>query len=130
MRALERIEQWEAGTRLDSWMFKIAQNINIDEARARNRRGTAVGVEALETVAGDDGVRVVEGRSDINRVRQAVSELPNDQRALVGLVILEGKSYKEAAAILDVPIGTVMSRIARARASLNQALQGQMGTIQ
>ena len=114
-RALSRIDQWQAGTRLDSWMFRIAKNLSIDEARARARRGVKVDVEALDNAIGDDGRRIVEDRSDLVRVRQAIAALPDDQRALVALVIIDGQSYKEAAAIIDIPIGTVMSRISRAR---------------
>lgn len=127
VRALERIEQWEKGTRLDSWMFRIAQNINIDEARARARRGTAVGVEHLEAMPGDDGRVLTEERSDVRAVRKAIAALPEDQRAIVALVILEGQSYKEAAATLGIPMGTVMSRLARARAAIGAAVQGQRG---
>jgi RNA polymerase sigma-70 factor, ECF subfamily len=117
-RALSRIDQWQQGTRLDSWMFRIAQNIFIDEMRASKRRGTQVDVEALEAVAGDDGRRITEARSDMERARQAIAALPDDQRVLVALVIIDGQSYKEAAAILDIPIGTVMSRVSRARQSI------------
>jgi RNA polymerase sigma-70 factor, ECF subfamily len=117
-RALSRIDQWQQGTRLDSWMFRIAQNMFIDEVRASKRRGTQVDVETLEAVAGDDGRRITEARSDIERARQAIAALPDDQRALVALVIIDGQSYKEASAILDIPIGTVMSRISRARQSI------------
>lgn len=114
-RALSRIEQWQPGTRLDSWMFRIAQNISIDEGRARTRRGVHIDVDALAGATGEDGRRVVEDRSDLARVRQAIAALPDDQRTLVALVIIDGQSYKEAAAIVDVPIGTVMSRLSRAR---------------
>jgi RNA polymerase sigma-70 factor, ECF subfamily len=117
-RALSRIDQWQPGTRLDSWMFRIAQNIFIDEVRASKRRGTTVDVDALEMVVGDDGRRITEGRSDVARARAAIEALPDDQRSLIALVVIDGQSYKEAAAILDIPIGTVMSRIARARQSI------------
>jgi RNA polymerase sigma-70 factor, ECF subfamily len=117
-RALSRIDQWQHGTRLDSWMFRIAQNIFIDDMRASKRRGTQIDVEALEAVAGDDGRRVTESRSDVERARQAIAALPDDQRALVALVIIDGQSYKDAAAMLDIPIGTVMSRVSRARQTI------------
>ncbi len=117
-RALSRIDQWQHGTRLDSWMFRIARNIFIDDMRASKRRGTQVDVDGLATVTGDDGRQITEARSDIERARQAIASLPDDQRALVALVIVDGQSYKEAAAILEIPIGTVMSRISRARQSI------------
>lgn len=123
-RGLSRIEQWQQDTRLDSWMFKIAKNIFIDEIRARKRRGTRVDVDMLEHVAGDDGRHVTESRSDLLRAREAIAALPDDQRMLVALVILESHSYKDAAEVLDIPIGTVMSRLARARRSIDAAVNG------
>lgn len=124
-RALTRIDQWQPGSSLESWMFRIAQNIHIDEVRALSRRGTSVNVEELASLAGDDGRAVVEVRSDLNRARAAMDALPDDQRALMALVVLDGRSYKEAAEILGIPIGTVMSRIARARQSIDRALHGE-----
>jgi RNA polymerase sigma-70 factor, ECF subfamily len=118
LRALDRIEQWEAGTRLDSWMYRIARNIHIDAIRAGKTRGTAVDIEALDNVTGDDGRRVVEGRSDMMAASAAFARLPEEQRSLIALVVIDGRSYREAADTLQIPIGTVMSRIARARAAL------------
>jgi RNA polymerase sigma-70 factor, ECF subfamily len=123
-RALSRIDQWQDDTRLDSWMFRIAQNIFIDEIRARKRRGVEVDVDVLETVSGDDGRQILEGRSDLECARQAINALSDDQRALVALVIIDGQSYKQAAEILDIPIGTVMSRIARARHAIDTFVNG------
>jgi RNA polymerase sigma-70 factor, ECF subfamily len=123
-RALGRLDQWQQGTRLDSWVFRIAQNINIDAARSRIRRGTQVDVEALDSVAGDDGREITEARSSLARAQKAMAELPDDQRALMALVVIEGKSYKDAAETLGIPMGTVMSRIARARATISLAVNG------
>jgi RNA polymerase sigma-70 factor, ECF subfamily len=117
-RALSRIDQWSDGTKLDSWMFRIAQNINIDQARSRKTRGISVDIDVLDTVTGDDGREIVEARDGLARVQAAMAKLPEDQRALLALVAIDGQSYKEAADILDIPIGTVMSRISRARATL------------
>lgn len=123
-RALSRIEQWQQRTRLDSWMFTIAKNIFLDELRATKRRGQRVDVDALDDVTGDDGRQVTEGRSDLGRARQAMAALPVEQRALMALVVIDGQSYKEAAAILDIPIGTVMSRLARARRAIDGHVNG------
>ena len=76
-------------------------------------------------MAGEDGRAVAETRLTLRETVAAVMRLPDDQRALVMLVIVEGHSYREAAEVLDIPIGTVMSRIARARQSLEQAVFGQ-----
>lgn len=99
-------------------MFRIAQNINIDQARSRKTRGISVDIDVLDTVTGDDGREIVEARDGLARVQAAMAKLPEDQRALLALVAIDGQSYKEAATILDIPIGTVMSRISRARATL------------
>ena len=123
-RALSRIDQWNTGTRLDSWMFRIAQNINIDQARALKTRGVSVDVDALASVSGDDGRAITETRDALARAQGAMARLPDDQRALMALVVIEGQSYKDAAATLDIPIGTVMSRIARARATIAASMGG------
>jgi len=124
MRALARVAQWQPGTRLDSWMYRIAQNIWLDRMRARKVRGVSVGVEAAEEMSGSDGRKVVESRQDLAAVSAAMAELPEDQRTLVALVCIDGLSYKEAAEITGTPIGTVMSRLARARRELHARLQG------
>jgi RNA polymerase sigma-70 factor, ECF subfamily len=118
-RALSRMDQWQQGTRLDNWMFKIARNIFIDSIRTSKRRGTHVDLGELADLSGEDGRQITETRSDLARAQQAIASLTDEQRALVALVIVDGRSYKEAASILDIPIGTVMSRIARARQSID-----------
>jgi RNA polymerase sigma-70 factor, ECF subfamily len=123
-RALSKIDRWEVGTRLDSWIFRIARNINIDEVRARNRCTEQFDSIATENAVGEDGRDITENRSTIFCVRSAMAALSDDQRALVMLVIVDGKSYREAAQMLDIPIGTVMSRIARARAIITTAVNG------
>ena len=123
MRALTNAGQWQPGTRLDSWMYRIAQNSWFDQMRARKVRGEVVDIDAAVELAGSDGRDVVEHRQTLAVVSNKLSELPRDQQLLVGLVCIDGLSYKEAAAALGLPIGTVMSRLARARSALAQALQ-------
>ena len=124
MRALSRVEQWQPGTRLDSWMYRIAQNLWLDRMRARKVRGEQVDVESAEALAGPDGREVVESRLTLNAVSAAMAHLPNEQRMLIALVCIDGLSYKEAAEITETPIGTVMSRLARARRELHARLEG------
>lgn len=126
-RALERSELWQEGTRLDSWMFKVARNLHVDEIRAERRHGAVIGMDALDHVQGEDGRRTVEDRSDLSRAREAILALPEDQRILVALVIIDGRPYKEAAAVLGIPIGTVMSRLARARISIGSFVNSTSG---
>lgn len=121
-RALARRDHFQEGTRLDSWMFRIAQNINIDRARARRTRGIPVGLEALDSVEGSDGRTELENRSQLRAAEQAMTELTAEQRALMALIVLDGRSYKDAAEILDMPIGSVMSRLARARRAIDLRL--------
>lgn len=119
VKALSRIEQFQPGTRLDSWMFRIIQNARIDAVRRHKRWGGDSDPEALEQLSdGGRGAAHNEHRILLARVRAAMAELPEEQRAVMALVAIEGFSYKEAAAILQTPIGTVMSRLARARARL------------
>lgn len=123
-RALSRAGQWEAGTRLDSWTFRIAQNLAIDQARSRKSRGQQVDVELLEQRTGEDGREIVEQRSELAAARAALAALPEEQRLVMTLVVLDGRSYREAADYLEIPIGSVMSRLARARAAVQARLGG------
>ncbi len=118
-KAISRLNQFEPGTRLDSWMFRIVQTTHIDAVRRSKRSVTDSDQETLDRLS-DQGRHAdqTEHRMLLARVQSAIAELPNDQRAVMALVAIEGYSYKEAAAILDTPIGTVMSRLARARAKL------------
>ncbi|MCK6450900.1 MAG: RNA polymerase sigma factor [Alphaproteobacteria bacterium] len=121
-RALARMEQWTPGTRLDSWMFRIVRTIWIDELRARAVRERAHEQEDPgERIF--DGERHMETRLTVEAVRDAVAHLSPEQREILLLIAVEGVSYKEAAEIMDVPIGTVMSRLARARAALLKHLE-------
>lgn len=121
-RALLRADQFEQGTRLDSWMYRIARNINIDNIRKTRTRGVETDIDDAISLVGDDGLRLVEGRSDLNRAQSAMAELPEDQRSLLAMVVFDGFSYREAADTLEIPIGTVMSRIARARKAIQLQL--------
>lgn len=119
-KALTHTEQWRPGTRLDSWIFRIMQNAWIDETRMRERRSqTFVDEEAGEAI----GINTTDAQIDAIAVRKAVAQLGDDQRVVVGLVLVEGLPYQEAADVLGIPLGTLTSRLARARDAL-QALLG------
>lgn len=113
-RALERAHQWMPGTRLDSWMFRILRTIWIDELRGRRVR-LGRGLVDSEDVLAIDGSRVIEARLTLDTVRRVVDALPEAQREVLLLVCVEGLSYRETAETLGLPMGTVMSRLARAR---------------
>jgi RNA polymerase sigma-70 factor (ECF subfamily) len=124
-RAIARIEQWTPGTRLDSWMFRIVQTIWLDERRAakvRTGEGRVEAAEAADPELTVDGVRRMEAHLTYDAVRRAIASLPEEQRAVMLLVCVEGQTYKEAADTLSIPIGTVMSRLARARLGLSRVL--------
>ena len=119
-RALARMDQWQPGTRLDSWMFRIAQNAWFDRARAKKVRGEVIDIDDAHDLSDTDGRKVTENRLTLGVVSAGIARLPDDQRVLITLVCVEGLSYKEAAEQLQVPIGTVMSRLARARQTLHR----------
>jgi RNA polymerase sigma-70 factor (ECF subfamily) len=122
-KALRSLVQFTAGTRLDSWMYRIAQNLWIDRRRSQQaQRELIVEPADLESLATADGVREMDRRLDLADVRREVALLPEDQRAVLLLVSVEGFGYRQAAEILEIPIGTVMSRLARARLALGRAL--------
>jgi RNA polymerase sigma-70 factor (ECF subfamily) len=100
-------------------MYRIAQNIWLDRLRASKVRGETLDLDATEAIAGSDGRVVTESELTLQAVAAAMGRLPPEQRATVALVCIEGASYKEAAEICGVPVGTVMSRLARARRTLN-----------
>jgi RNA polymerase sigma-70 factor (ECF subfamily) len=102
-------------------MYRIAQNLWLDRYRARKGRQNA-GLDEAENLAGEDGRSVVENRMTLASVNEGIGRLPAEQQVLIAMVCVEGLSYKEAAKILEIPIGTVMSRLARARQALYAAM--------
>ena len=121
-RALAHLDQWKPGTSLDSWMYRIAQNIWVDHHRGRKAQGDQRQLDEIENLVGMDGRNITESRLTLAAVTDSISRLPPEQQVLVAMVCVEGISYKEAANILGIPIGTVMSRLSRARQSLYATL--------
>jgi RNA polymerase sigma-70 factor (ECF subfamily) len=117
VRALERADQYVPGTRVDRWLFAILRSIWLNEIRSRRIREGGGFVDP-EDVLTSDGAREIEVNITASAVLRATGRLPEAQRETVLLVYGEGYSYAEAAATLAVPIGTVMSRLATARAAL------------
>lgn len=115
-RALRSPDQWQQGTRLDSWMYRIMRNIWIDEARARARRTATFTDEEHGLAVGTSGGQ--EESAMLRDVDRALARLPDDQREAVLLVMVEGYAYKEAAEIVGCPVGTLNSRVARGREAL------------
>jgi RNA polymerase sigma-70 factor (ECF subfamily) len=121
-RALGRSEQWTPGTRLDSWIFRIMKNAWIDEVRSRVRRDELFAPEEAGEHVGDDFAQAHQQRLAIQK---AVSLLSEEHRLVVGLVLVDGLAYKDAAEVLEIPVGTLTSRLARAREALQQILSDQ-----
>ncbi len=122
-RALKAEDQWTEGTRLDSWMYRIIRNCWVDELRSRRRRGETVPVDGDGLDLPDAGDRQMEARVELNNVDRAMAALPPEQREVIALVLVEGLAYREAAELLDLPMGTITSRLVRGR----QALMNYLG---
>ena len=121
-RAITRADQRQPDARLDGWMFKIVRNAWIDEVRSRGRRDK---IFAPEEAGEHIGSEVIEQEVTLMSVQAAMLRLPEEQRMAVSLVLIEGLPYKEAAAVLEVPIGTLTSRLARGREALQVLLGGE-----
>jgi len=117
-KALRNVAQFQAGTRMDSWMYRIIQTLWLDDRRRAKTRGAAVDPD--DAYLSDEGkaANLPEDRMMLDRARAAMADLPEPQRAVLSLVAIEGLSYADTAAVLEIPLGTVMSRLSRARAAL------------
>jgi|SRR3984893_7819620 RNA polymerase sigma-70 factor (ECF subfamily) len=118
-RALTRAAQLRPDAPLSSWMFGIVRNAWLDELRARGRRARLF---APEQSGEQSGATSQGAPADLLAVQDALARLPEEQRAAVALVLIEGLSYKEAAHVMEVPIGTLTSRLARGREALQEML--------
>ncbi len=118
-RAFERAAQLQDETRLQAWLSRIMVNLHRDRLRARREHLDISGMELM----GDEGADRLASRDDeIQRVRGAIARLPDEQRMVLTLVDLMELSYTEVSGTLDIPMGTVMSRLSRARQMLKKAL--------
>jgi len=127
-RALVRLHLWQPGTRLDSWMYRIIQNVRIDQVRAEKRRARESSLDDAPRESLGDGSRgEPEHRITLELTLEAMQKLSDDHRAVLALVCIEGLRYREAAQVLEVSVGTVMSRLARARQKLHALVDGGPG---
>ena len=127
LRALEKADNYQPGTKLDRWLMTLMMNVWRNELRSQKVR-LGAGVEDAENVLSFDGGSRMETNIFASQVLTAVSKLPEAQRDAVLMVYLEGWSYAEASIAAGVPIGTIMSRLAAARSSLAN-MKPDMGEI-
>lgn len=118
-RALRSKDLFQPNTRMDSWMYRIVQNLWLDDRRRARVRGHQIDPELAHLSDGGKAAREPEDRLMLEAVWAGMAELPEPQRAVIALVALEGLSYRETAEVLEVPMGTVMSRLSRAREALH-----------
>jgi RNA polymerase sigma-70 factor (ECF subfamily) len=123
-RVLSRLGQLRDHARLDAWVYGIMRNMWIDEVRSRRVRRYDE-LTAASDVVGQDGEAVAEGRITLAMVRRTLAQLSEEQRTVLILVCVDGLTYKEAAEVLRIPLGTVMSRLSRARQELHARLNNQ-----
>jgi RNA polymerase sigma-70 factor (ECF subfamily) len=119
-RALAKLDLWQPGSDLRAWLFTLMHNLFVNQLRARRPQEAAM----------DDGFEapVSGGQLEALAVRDiqvALSRLPEEQREVLLLVALEQFAYAEAAQVLGVPVGTVMSRLGRAREKMRRLLAGE-----
>ena len=119
-RALGKLHLWQEGTDLRAWLFTILHNQYVNQVRRAVREGAAVALSETEpmlTRAPDQGKRL-----ELRDLERAIAKLPEEQRSVILLVGLEGMRYEEVAEILDVPVGTVRSRLSRGREALRRLM--------
>lgn len=121
-RALKAQASFEEGTRLDAWVFRILRNVWLDGIRKTKSEGVSEPVEDAVGLSGEDGRRTAHASLAAGAVMEAMGRLAPDHREVLTLVCVEDLSYREAADRLGAPIGTVMSRLSRARKALGEAL--------
>lgn len=121
-RLLRGHKELRPDTRLDSWLYRVIRNLHVDGLRAQSVR--VRGAEYLRVMAPvtAPAAQALENHLLLHQVQEAMQQLSEDHRAVLMLICVEGKSYKEAAQILEVPMGTVTSRLIRARKALMGAL--------
>jgi RNA polymerase sigma-70 factor, ECF subfamily len=120
VRALAKEHLWEPGTDLRAWLFTILHNQHVNDVRRLVREGIVVSVEASKATLVTHPA--VEATLDLCDVEQAIASLPQEQREVILLAGREGMRYEEMAETLGVPIGTVRSRLSRARARLRELM--------
>ena len=121
VRALEKQHLWEPGSNLRAWLFTILHNQHVNEVRHSLRQGSLGPVEEAEPVYVEP---VADASLQLRDLQRAINTLSHEQREVLLLVGLEGMRYEQVATILDIPVGTVRSRLSRARTTLRLLMDG------
>lgn len=121
-RAFASREQFDPNSRLEAWLFRILRNAWIDMVRRNKTRGTQIDIDDAPDASTVDGTKVTEDALMLGAAQRAIETLPENQRDVIMLICVEEMSYKEAAVVLDTPVGTIMSRLARARLAISEKL--------
>ncbi len=132
VKAYRNLSTFRLESSFYTWLYRIAMNLTIDFTRKRKRRERAGFDEGIATRDGDGGIaevhhgdspsRALERKQLFNRIMAAMEDLPEDQRQVILLREMEGLSYKEISEVMDIPEGTVMSRLFYARKKLQKML--------
>ncbi|MEW7974299.1 MAG: sigma-70 family RNA polymerase sigma factor [Candidatus Thiodiazotropha endolucinida] len=122
-RALSRMSQWQSDTNLRAWLFTIMHNLHVSGLRGRRHSSTWESLDQSETA--DQRQSGQEGMIQMRDLEHALHRLSDEQREILMLVCVEGMRYEEVAQVLNIPTGTVMSRLHRAREALRQILKGE-----
>src|SRR5687767_10308764 len=112
-KAFRSFDQFQSGTSFDSWIFRICRTVWIDTMRSRGRRAVHEAPPEAGEMIGHDPTPSMDAAIDLATAVTAMQRLPEEQREVVALILIEGFGYREAAEILEQPIGTVSSRLAR-----------------
>lgn len=119
-RALSRVHLWRPGTDLRAWLFTFLHNLHVNALRSRQAHAAAEGLVYRSAQFGRTFPPDQDLRLELRDLERALRQIPEEQRQVVLLIGMEGMSYEEAAAVVGVPIGTIMSRVARGREALRR----------
>lgn len=128
-RALAAHDSQSGALRFDAWMFRIVRNLWYDRLRRQRSRGEEIEIGSRDDLVVVEGEAIPERRMLLAKAAAAIDRLPEEQRELLLLVCVEDVSYREAAEILEIPLGTVMSRLARARKRVAEDVGVESGRV-
>jgi RNA polymerase sigma-70 factor, ECF subfamily len=126
-RGLEKLHLWRPGTDLRAWLFSILHNLHVSVVRRAARERAMVKSKSPQAAASPAPPRQP-GRLALRDLERGLAALPEGQRAVLLLVALDGERYETAASLLDIPLGTVRSRLSRGRLRLRELVEGEAGS--